>query len=268
MFDSQSLSHTESMQCIITAFEILSGQGVFCTVSHYHTTILATGESLNIDPRQFFCRLYCNLLQLDFCVLLRYIVLCIPSLLCDYVYSCNFWWHKTHSPEFGQDDTKEERGMYKSMCVHCMDRIQCYNYSVFVCLWMMSLFHHSLVLLQVSCQRVLAFVKRLSTMSLQLPPGTALAVMAALRHFMQVHKPGCSLLSIPGGPIGLSSTVWPAVRHQWGYTQCTISTRCSWSRTEWYSIHYALGVVHIKCEFEYHIHVYTTCNLFSHFYQL
>lgn len=40
---------------------------------------------------------------------------------------------------------------------------------------------------QISLQRVLAFVKRLSTICLQLLPGACLAVMATIRAFMQVY---------------------------------------------------------------------------------
>ncbi len=42
---------------------------------------------------------------------------------------------------------------------------------------------------QISLQRVLAFVKRLSTICLQLLPGACLAVMATVRAFMQVYNP-------------------------------------------------------------------------------
>ncbi len=42
---------------------------------------------------------------------------------------------------------------------------------------------------QISLQRVFAFVKRLSTISLQLLPGACLAVMTTIRTFMQVGNP-------------------------------------------------------------------------------
>lgn len=40
---------------------------------------------------------------------------------------------------------------------------------------------------QVSTQRVLGYVKRLSTVTLQLLPGAALAVLATIRKFIQVN---------------------------------------------------------------------------------
>ena len=39
---------------------------------------------------------------------------------------------------------------------------------------------------QISVQRICSFIKRLSSISLQLSPGVALAVMATVRLFMQV----------------------------------------------------------------------------------
>ena len=41
---------------------------------------------------------------------------------------------------------------------------------------------------QISIQRVLGFVKRLSTISAQLLPGACLAVMATIKRFIQVHN--------------------------------------------------------------------------------
>ena len=41
---------------------------------------------------------------------------------------------------------------------------------------------------QVSSQRVLGFVKRLATVSLQLSPGASLAVLATIRKFIQVQN--------------------------------------------------------------------------------
>ena len=41
---------------------------------------------------------------------------------------------------------------------------------------------------QVSTQRVLGFVKRLSTMALQLLPGAALPVLATIKKFIQVQQ--------------------------------------------------------------------------------
>lgn len=53
------------MQCILTTFHILSGQGTCIHVLKYFNKLIL-GEALNVDPRQFYCQLYTQLLQLDY----------------------------------------------------------------------------------------------------------------------------------------------------------------------------------------------------------
>ncbi|XP_064381917.1 nucleolar complex protein 3 homolog isoform X2 [Halichondria panicea] len=127
--ESGGLSNRECMQCVSTAFEILSGQG----------------SSLNIDPRQFYVQLYGALLQLD-----------------------------TRS-------TNEDL----LLAVECMDKLIRKRR-------------------QISLQRVFAFVKRLSTISLQLLPGACLAVMTTIRTFIQSYQQTERLLdveSVGGGGV-------------------------------------------------------------------
>ena len=59
------------MQCVLTAFEILSGQGLSCNFAIFNhsnfVVVLFTGSALNIDLRQFYTQLYGAILQLDAC---------------------------------------------------------------------------------------------------------------------------------------------------------------------------------------------------------
>ena len=51
-------------------------------------------------------------------------------------------------------------------------------------------FLHLFVYNKISSERVIGIAKRIATVSLQLPPGPALGLMATLRQFIQVHT-GC-----------------------------------------------------------------------------
>lgn len=72
----QELALRDKLNCALTAFKILSGQGQYCIhctllflfytlVTDLYAIVLFLGEALNIDPRGFYCTLYTGLLQLN-----------------------------------------------------------------------------------------------------------------------------------------------------------------------------------------------------------
>ncbi|XP_019849404.1 PREDICTED: nucleolar complex protein 3 homolog isoform X2 [Amphimedon queenslandica] len=119
LMERNILSFQQSMECIVTAFQILSGQG----------------EALNIDPRQFYCKLYTNLLQLD---------------------------HRTNQYNM-------------SLVISCLEKVTKQRKKI-------------------SSERVLGIVKRMGTMSLQLPPASALGLLATMRIFFQSYRSYISVL--------------------------------------------------------------------------
>ncbi|XP_048589735.1 nucleolar complex protein 3 homolog isoform X2 [Nematostella vectensis] len=110
----------ETLNCVLTAFKILSGQG----------------EALNIDPRSFYCTLYHNLLLL-------------------------------HSGA-SNDDVE--------IALKCLD----------------VMLHKRRK--QVPLQRVSAFIKRLSTVALNVMPNSSLALLAFVRSFLQLFPRTQALL--------------------------------------------------------------------------
>jgi nucleolar complex protein 3 len=148
--ETGGLTNKECMLCVLTAFEILSGQG----------------ESLTIDSRQFYVQLYGALLQLDTVSLNEDIVL----------------------------------------AMECMDKMMRKRR-------------------QVSLQRVLGFVKRLSTVSLQLMPRACLAVLSTVRKCMLSYSQCDQLLDSDGvcGGVFRPEVADPEVCHAgstllWEYT--------------------------------------------------
>ncbi|XP_070539913.1 nucleolar complex protein 3 homolog [Ptychodera flava] len=113
LIDSGELSTREILHCILTVFQLLSGQG----------------QALNIDPLKFYSHLYRILFEL-------------------------------HTEKHIQD---------LPIALQCLDVMINKRKK------------------QVTVQRVLAFAKKLGSLSLQVPPNASLGILAAVRSFLLMH---------------------------------------------------------------------------------
>lgn len=103
---------------------------------------------------------------------------------------------------------------------------------------------------QVSTQRVLGFVKRLATISLQLLPGASLAVLATIKKFMQVGSGQLLAESYCSPCCTVLQSVWGAVGCWCRDRQWCVSSWCPRPWNELLFIHVTLGAGRFEGESE------------------